>query len=215
MQQCLKDISDSQEITNTLKKKTSIGKDYFFLNQLIVKKNSFWPDGIYFEINPPTIIRQCTIDTVKKLENNGMIQFELFNGVSTMRVNTPKAKYMFDIKNIYVMILLSIDEEPNRRMYYSKILEKIKPSGKMIDKAYVDIQRYLIELTLFGLLKSNKGFGPKDPDLTTIDGSDYFETNLDFVPQKKAQRYKSNMIALVPEHIKKAFAAKAKSLDEE
>ena len=41
--------------------------------------------------------------------------------------------------------------------------------------------------------------------MAKIDGSDYFEINIKFTPQKKAPIYKSNMIAMVPPHIKEAL----------
>ena len=41
LQQCLKDITKSEEMTNKLKQ-SGIGKKYHFLNQIIIKNNTFW-----------------------------------------------------------------------------------------------------------------------------------------------------------------------------
>ena len=100
-------------------------------------------------------------------------------------------------------------------MFYSKLMEKIKPTGRLVEKAYLELKKYVIELTNFGLLKTNKELKPGSPDIANIEGSDYFEVNRAFAPAKKAPVYRSQMLAMLPEHIRKAFALKYKDLDEE
>lgn len=118
----MKDIAKSEEVTNNLKKKTEIGKKYHFLNQIIIKNNTFWNENTFFDIQPPTVLRNCVQETIKEIEKNANIQFELFNGVSSLRATIGKNKFNFSIKNIYIVLLLWIDEEPNKKMYYSKLL---------------------------------------------------------------------------------------------
>ena len=74
-------------------------------------------------------------------------------------------KFNFFIKNIYVVILLMIDERPSKKMFYSEIKDRVKPSGRLIDKAYLELSKNLIELTHFGVLKSNKSLKPNTPDI--------------------------------------------------
>lgn len=126
-----------------------------------------------------------------------------------------KGKYNFQIKNIYIVILLHIDEKPNKKMHYGEVIDKIKPTGRMKEKAYLELSRYLIEMTNFGILKSNKQLGKDSPNLETCQGSDAFEINRDFVPAKKVAMIKTPMMTALPDHIKKAFAIKSKSLDED
>lgn len=93
-------------------------------------------------------------------------------------------------------------------MYYSELLEQIKPGGRQIERSYVELQRYLVELTFFGLLKTNKSMGPEQKNnLAKIEGSDYFEINTAYKPQKAAPVYKTAMIAMVPPHAREALAA--------
>ena len=40
-----------------------------------------------------------------------------------------KDSYRFQFKNIYLIILLSIDEKRNKRMFYTDIINDIKPLG--------------------------------------------------------------------------------------
>jgi len=83
-------------------------------------------------------------------------------------------KFNFQIKNIYIIILLMLDEKPSKKMFYSEIRDRVKPSGRLIDKAYLELSRYLIELIHFGLLKSNKSIKPGTPDIEKCEGSDWF-----------------------------------------
>lgn len=53
-------------------------------------------------------------------------------------------KFNFLIKNIYVVILLMIDERTSKKMFYSEIKDRVKPSGRLIDKAYLELSRYLV-----------------------------------------------------------------------
>lgn len=143
LQQCLKDITKSEEMTNKLKQ-SEIGKKFHFLNQIIIKNNTFWNESTFFDIEPPNVLRKCISETINYIEKNANIQFELFNGVSTVRSTMNKGKYTFQIKNIYIVILLHIDERPNKKMYYGDIIDKIKPTGRMKEKAYLELSRYLI-----------------------------------------------------------------------
>lgn len=36
-----------------------------------------------------------------------------------MRASMGKNKYNFNVKNIYVIILMTIDERPNKRLFYN------------------------------------------------------------------------------------------------
>ena len=67
-----------------------------------------------------------------------------------------------------------IDERPNKKMFYSEIRDRVKPSGRLIDKAYLELSKYLIELVHFGLLKSNKNIKPGAVDIEKCEGSDWF-----------------------------------------
>lgn len=74
---------------------------------------------------------------MKQVPNNSNISFELFNGVSTVLFHNGEITLNFIFKNIYVIILLLIDEKPNKKLYYNEIIEKVKPTGRMREKAYL------------------------------------------------------------------------------
>lgn len=68
---------------------------------------------------------------------------------------------------------------------------------------------------MFGILKSNRNFGPGNVDIDNWSASDYFEVNLSFKPLKKLQVYKTATLIGIPEHLKKAFGSKLSVLDSE
>ena len=90
-----------------------------------------------------------------------------------MYVVGPK-KFNFQFKNIYIIILLMLDERPSKRMFYSEIRDRVKPSGRLIDKAYLELSKYLVELVHFGVVKSNKSIKPGAPAIEICEGSDWF-----------------------------------------
>lgn len=94
--------------------------------------------------------------------------------MSTFRATIGKNKYTFSLNNLYVLILFSIDEKLNKKMFFNEILDQITPAGRLKDRADVDLKRCLIELTVAGLLRSNKGMGPGDKDLAKFDAPHYF-----------------------------------------
>ena len=109
--------------------------------------------------------------------------------------------------------MFCIDDKPNKRMYYNELLDQLAPGGRQVERAYVELQRYLVELCVFGLLKTNKSMGKEDvKTLAKMEGSDWFEVNNNFVPQKKAPMYKTPMLQMVPPHIREALQTSQTSI---
>lgn len=73
--------------------------------------------------------------------------------------------HKFSLKNIYLMILLLIDEKPNKKMFFTDITKEIRPIGLTSPKSLLELIKSLIELTLFGLLKCNKAFNQPGADI--------------------------------------------------
>lgn len=84
-----------------------------------------------------------------------------------------KEPFKFQFKNIYLMILLLIDEQPNKRLFFNEITTKIKALGP--EKAKNEFIKCLVELTFFGLLRTNKDLSKdaKADDLWTWSPGDY------------------------------------------
>lgn len=100
-------------------------------------------------------------------------------------------------------------------MFYTDITKAIKAVG-VTDKTKNELIKCLIELNMFGVLKSNRNFGPNSLEIWDWSASDYFEINLDFDPAKKVPCFKTvNLTAALPDYIKKAFQAKLSTIDEE
>ena len=100
-------------------------------------------------------------------------------------------------------------------MYYNELIDQLTPGGRQVERAYVELQRYLVELCVFGLLKTNKPMEKEDvKTLAKMEGSDWFEVNKNFVPQKKAPMYKTPMLAMVPLHVREALQASQSAIGE-
>lgn len=89
-----------------------------------------------------------------------------------------KDTFKFQFKNIYLIILLLIDEQPNKRMFYNEITNKIRAIGS--EKTKNEFIRCLVELKFFGILNTNKDLGPQASDLWTWSPGDYIEINTNF-----------------------------------
>lgn len=61
-------------MTNKLKQ-SEIGKKFHFLNQIIIKNNTFWNESTFFDIEPPNALRKCISETINYIEKNANIQF--------------------------------------------------------------------------------------------------------------------------------------------
>lgn len=105
-----------------------------------------------------------------------------------------------------MMILLHIDEAPGKKMFFPDIKKVIKPFGSSEVRAMIELVKYLLELTCFGIINCNK---PLTSDLTDPEkyaASDYFEINMNFKPAKPLAIYRTiNIILSLREDLKKSI----------
>lgn len=111
--------------------KTKISPENIFpLNQLIIKNTNFWPEKSTFNIeNPPSFLLKSYKNISNYFSNNNTnIQFEFHSGVSIFKGDYDNGKKQsFQLKNIYLLILLYIDEE--KKILYGNLKKKIEAVG--------------------------------------------------------------------------------------
>lgn len=114
---CLKDVKICFE--ERAKLKSSLSKFTFF-NQIITKSGGHWADTLSYDIQPPEVLRPC-IEAIREAGKNTNFVFELQNGTSLFMgtFKSKKEPFKFQFKNIYLMILLLIDEQPNKRLFFN------------------------------------------------------------------------------------------------
>ena len=81
------------------------------MNQIIVKNNTFWPEKNTYDITPPTAFLKVANEVEAYFSKTSNIQFEYNNGVSLFRgdFKSKVQKQNFHLKNIYLMILFTLD----------------------------------------------------------------------------------------------------------
>jgi len=72
------------------------------------------------------------------------------------------------------MILLHLDESPGKKMFFPDIKKAIKPFGSSEVRALIELVKYLLELTCFGIIKCNKPLTSELIDPEKYNASDYF-----------------------------------------
>jgi len=143
--------------------------------------------------------------------------FEYFNGASLFTGSINGVLHKFNLKNIYLMILLHIDESPGKKMFFPDIKKAIKPFGSSEVRAMLELVKYLLELCCFGLLKCSKPLTDALCDPDNYGASDYFEINMNFKPEKPLPIYKTiNIVLSIKEDLKKKINEKvgSASMDE-
>ena len=125
----MKDVRVSFEERSNLKATPAVSKFTFF-NQIIKKSGNHWADTASYDIQPPIILRSC-IEAIRGATKNVNFIFELQNGTSlfTGTFKNKKEQLKFQFKNIYMIILLLIDEQPNKRIYFVDLVKSIRPVG--------------------------------------------------------------------------------------
>lgn len=99
-----------------------------FYNQLVKKSGNHWVDTSLYDIQPPAILRPC-IDALRQQFESSNFAFEFQNGTSLFQGTFGKDVLKFQLKNIYMMILLFLDEKVNKKMFYTDLIKVIKPVG--------------------------------------------------------------------------------------
>ena len=86
------------------------------------------------------------------------------------------------LKNLYMMILLFVEEE--KRILFGNLKKKLEASGANKNASIIELARAVIELLHAGLLvSSTKSLHPGTPSICKINETDEFEINkkYDFV----------------------------------
>lgn len=149
---------------------------------------------------------------------NKNIQFEFNSGVSIFKGEFDNGKKQnFQLKNIYLIILLIIDEQGT--ILYGNLKKYMEASGLNKQKAQIELARAIIELMFAGLIKSpTKSIKPGTPNICKLSESDQFEINrrYDFIEEEKRKKggkgplpkllpiLKGNILTL-SEELKKGF----------
>lgn len=114
-------MQSSVDLRSKLKSSKKIASFGYF-NQLIKKTGNFWVDTSMYDIKPPNIIKDCITAIREQLSNENLV-FELHNGASLFSGAVGTEVFRFQLKNIYVMALMLIDEKPNKKMFYTDIIK--------------------------------------------------------------------------------------------
>jgi hypothetical protein len=142
----------------------------FPLNQLIVKNANNWPERNTYNVeNPPSQILRCynAVSDYFKRDNTN-IQFEFNSGVSFFRGDYDNGKKQnFQFKNIYMLILLYIDE--GKKVFYGDLKKKIESVGTNRQRGQIDFAKAVIELYYSGFItSSSKSIKPGTPNICKI-----------------------------------------------
>lgn len=82
-------------------------------------------------------------------------------------------KQNFQFKNIYMIVLLFVDEE--RKMLYGNLKKKMEAVGTNKQKGVIELARVVMELLYAGLLiSSTKSIKPGTPNICKILETDEF-----------------------------------------
>lgn len=126
-------------------------------------------------------------------------------------------KQNFQFKNLYLIVLLFVDEE--KKIMYGNLKKRIEAVGTNKQKGMIELARVVMELLFSGLLVSpTKSIKPGTPNICKILETDEFEINrkYDFVEEEKRKKgnkgpapkpipiLKSNILTL-SEDLKKGF----------
>lgn len=88
----------------------------------------------------------------------GDIKFEFTNGVSMFKGAYPgPGDQIFQLRNIYLVILLFIDQEKDKTIKFGDLKMKMKNTanqGRRKNKAINELERNIIELLHAGVLRS-------------------------------------------------------------
>ena len=100
--------------------------------------------------------------------SNTNIQFEFNTGVSLFKGDFDNGKKQnFQFKNLYLLILLFIDEE--KKMLFGNLKKKIEAVGINKQKGMIELARVIMELFYAGLITSStKSIKPGTPNICKI-----------------------------------------------
>lgn len=189
----IKDIEKSLELNSKLKEKLTADK-IAPLNQIIIKTAVYWVEKSTYTVATPPLALMRPSQVIEEYfhKQNNNIQFEFNNGVSTFKGDFAKNKRQnFQLKNIYLLILLFIDEAERKTLLFGNLKKKIEAVGGGKQRCQIELARNVIELLFSGLLRSNtKVLKNGDLDICKVVEIDEFtiNENYDFVEQEKTKK---------------------------
>ena len=122
----------------------------------------------------------------------GDIKFEFTNGVSIFKGSYQGVgDQIFQIKNIYLVVLLYLDQMKGKTMRFGDLRMFLKTSSSSGKKraSTNELERTIIELLHSGIIRSpNKEIKEKEPDVAKVVESDEFTLNLKFNFEEEQKR---------------------------
>ena len=111
---------------------------------------------------------------------------------------------IFQLRNIYLIILLFIDQEKDKTIKFGDLKMKMKNTasqGRRKTKAINELERNIIQLLHSGLIRSpNKELKEGEQDVAKVVESDEFTLNLTFNFEEEQKNSRVLIISIILEH---------------